>query len=69
MKERPIIIVLAAPLRKRKDFSFRLNSSELINEAWPDPMPGRKEKKGTINMEAERDLMNSLFSIFIYFNG
>ena len=69
MKESPMIIVFAAPVKNRNDFSFKLKSSELTTEEWPEPMPGRKEKKGVIKKEAKRLLISSFFSIFIFLNG
>lgn len=61
MNDNPIIIVFTAPESIRKDFLSKLNSSELITEACPEPIPGRKEKKGTINSDANVDFNISFF--------
>ena len=69
INDKPIIIVLTAPESIKKDFLSKFSNSELITVACPEPMPGRKEKKGTMKMDANVDLKNSDLVRVICFNG
>ena len=53
--------MLIAPFTTKKDFLSKLNNSELIVVACPEPKPGKKEKNGEIKNEARIDFKSSFF--------
>ena len=72
MKFRAATIVVIEPFIKRKDLSFFslcFVSSEPINAACPEPMPGRNEQRGAEIADAIEDFINSFFGRIIFFRG
>lgn len=78
MKDRAMTIVLIEPTRKRNSlgfFSVFPENSDARTAACPEPIPGRKEHKGAVSVEAMDDFRicfllseSFVFVIFCFIN-